>query len=332
MSEIKKPTIYDIAEAVGASSTTVSVVLNGGWENRRISQKTVKKVQDAALALGYSTNLQARGLRSAKSGLSGLILPEHENRFFGELSQAFALEARARKKCPAIVFSGRDSVSQMESLESLLSYSVELAIIAGASEPEQLAEMCRRRRLPHVFVDHPCESAPSVVTDNFAGARSLALEIVAEVPLSLRKDILFIGGDKESFATDLRIDGFRAALLENAVDVPNGSILTCGYEASSAEREIADLHRRLGKLPAGLFINSIPVFEGVVRYLATIPEEDIAECSIACFDYDPLGRVLRFPVKMIHQRADLIIERAFSLIDNNATDSTLTLIAPDLIA
>ena len=77
-----KPTIYDVAEQVGASPSTVSAVLNGSWTRRRISETTVENIRKAAAELGYATNLQARGLRQARSGLVGMIIPIHDNRFF----------------------------------------------------------------------------------------------------------------------------------------------------------------------------------------------------------------------------------------------------------
>ena len=97
-----KSTIYDVAEQVGASPSTVSAVLNGSWTRRRISETTVENIRKAAAELGYATNLQARGLRQARSGLVGMIIPIHDNRFFSSLSQNFDTLARERGLCPVI--------------------------------------------------------------------------------------------------------------------------------------------------------------------------------------------------------------------------------------
>lgn len=61
----RKVTIYDIAKLSGASPSTVSAALNGTWKSRRIGEKTVAKIQRIAEKNGYSTNMQARGLRQA---------------------------------------------------------------------------------------------------------------------------------------------------------------------------------------------------------------------------------------------------------------------------
>lgn len=56
-------TIREISEYTGLSPSTVSIVLNGKAKDRNISEKTAKKVMDAAKELGYSPNISARRLR-----------------------------------------------------------------------------------------------------------------------------------------------------------------------------------------------------------------------------------------------------------------------------
>jgi LacI family transcriptional regulator len=60
----KAPTIRELAQAAGVSLSTVSIVLSGKSEERRITPETQAKVLDAARALGYQTNVSARRLRS----------------------------------------------------------------------------------------------------------------------------------------------------------------------------------------------------------------------------------------------------------------------------
>ena len=107
----QKQTIYDIARAAGASPTTVSAALNGTWKARRIRADTVDRIKKIAAELGYSANLQARGLRKAKSGLVGMIIPQHDNRFFSSLSQAFTEGARDRGELPRYHFDTKESGS-----------------------------------------------------------------------------------------------------------------------------------------------------------------------------------------------------------------------------
>jgi len=54
-------------------------------------------VQRLAAANRYTVNRQASGLRKSRSGLIGMIIPMHDNRFFSELSQVFERLARERR-------------------------------------------------------------------------------------------------------------------------------------------------------------------------------------------------------------------------------------------
>lgn len=57
------PTIREIASYSGVSSSTVSIVLNGKSEERKIPEATQKKVWEAARKLNYHPNVTARRLR-----------------------------------------------------------------------------------------------------------------------------------------------------------------------------------------------------------------------------------------------------------------------------
>ena len=57
-------TIKQIAQEVGISSSTVSIVLGGKAAERKISTATQKKIFAAAARLGYQPNMAARSLRA----------------------------------------------------------------------------------------------------------------------------------------------------------------------------------------------------------------------------------------------------------------------------
>lgn len=57
-------TIKDVANAAQVSTTTVSLIINGKAEERRISPATRSRVLEVMNALGYQPNLSARRLRS----------------------------------------------------------------------------------------------------------------------------------------------------------------------------------------------------------------------------------------------------------------------------
>ncbi|HYN00272.1 MAG TPA: LacI family transcriptional regulator, partial [Aestuariivirgaceae bacterium] len=207
-------------------------------------------------------------------------------------------------------------------------------LIAGATDPEELSRICRQAGLPHVFVDLPSAGSPSVVSDNVAGADRLTRKIIDLMPAvddPQRGRIYFLGGNQRYYATSRRLSAFRNVVAEKLGGVSEDQILTCGYVPARAAEEIERLVDRIGGLPAGLFINSITVFEGALSYLVNLPADAFAETAIGCYDYDPFGAFLQFPVHMVTQNPRELIRKAFALLDAKVQDPVLEMVAPDLV-
>jgi LacI family transcriptional regulator, fructose operon transcriptional repressor len=331
----RKTTIYDIAQLSGASPSTVSAVLNGTWARRRISKTTVELVTKTATDAGYFINMQARGLRRARSGLVGMIIPMHDNRFFSALGQEFDTLARERGLCPVIASTLRSPKEEKRIVETLISYAIDSLFIAGATDLEQLGAICAAAKLKHIYIDLPGNDAPSVVTDNFKGAQQLTRKILAEMPRDItgpRAKPYFIGGSAGDYATARRIEAFRQTVSETGEVVAEEQIIQCGYAPRSAAEAIVQLCDRIGGLPACLFVNSITAFEGVMSYFAKLPTSAFSQSAIGCFDYDPFATFLQFPVFMVRQNSNQLITKAYELLDSNETRSVVIPIEPELIA
>ena len=331
----RKTTIYDIAKLSGASPSTVSAVLSGNWTARRIKESTVQNIQKIASEQGYTTNLQARGLRQARSGMAGMIIPIHDNRFFSSLSQSFDTIARERGLCPVIASTLRDPKEEIRIVETLLSYAIDSLFIAGATDPDSLGKLCTSANLPHVFVDLPGKDAPSVVTNNFLGAELLTRKILSELkPMDspARARTYFLGGSLTDYATARRAEAFRAVIEEHSGPVAQDQIIQCGYAPRNAAAAVEALCERLGGLPAGLFVNSLTAFEGVMSYFVKLPASAFERSIIGCFDYDPFAAFLQFPVYMVRQNSNQLIAKAYEMLDDRAHPHRFVEIEPELIA
>lgn len=327
-----KLTIYDVARRAGASPSTVSAALNGTWKARRIRLETVERIKAVARELGYSANLQARGLRKATSGLVGMILPTHDNRFFASLSQAFTAEARRRGQVPVIVSTLRDAQEEADVLRRLLAYAVDAMMLVGTTAPTTLSALCSEMGVAHVFVDQPYEGAPSVVSDNVAGVRDLTAALLDRARPDAAEGIVFLGGDDRLYATAQRIRGFRQALAVRGHKARADQIVACGYLRADAREALAALHGRLGGLPPALIVNSINCLEGALEFLKELPDETMADCRLGVWDHDPLGELWRFPILMVRQRANALVREAYAHLDGpHPAPAALTLIRPELI-
>lgn len=85
-------TISDVAAAAGVSTASVSGVING---RSRVSAATTARIEAVIRELGYQTNPSARQLRAGRSDAIGLVVPELDRPYFGELSSMIADEVAA---------------------------------------------------------------------------------------------------------------------------------------------------------------------------------------------------------------------------------------------
>ena len=330
-----KSTIYHLAELAGVSAGTVSAVLNGNWKQRRIAEATALKVQELAAKHMYSINRQASGLRKSKSGLIGMIIPLHDNRFFSGMAQEFERLARERDWHPLVVSTLRDPALELETVKTLISYRVEHLVITGATDPDSVSRICKDHGVAHVNVDLPGRMAASVISDNYWGAQQLTLALVersASLRSARRNKAYFVGGLPSDHATQRRIEGFADVVRKHFGKMDADQVDACGYDGDLAEAAVRKLYARLGGLPRALLINSTIALEGVVRFLKTLPADELRACTFGCYDWDPFATMLSFPLLMVRQNVPGLLGEAFRIIDADASSQKrVTEIKPELM-
>ena len=260
----KKATIYDLSVLSGSSASTVSAVLNGTWRKRRIKESTAELIRGLAEKHQYTANQQARGLRSSRSGLIGLMLPVYDNRYFSSMAQTFEAHVRARGQWPIVVSSSRDPEEERRMAESLISYSIDELFICGATDPDGVHEVCEAAGLKHINIDLPGSKVHSVISDNYEGGRLLTKAIIRQFRQDdlLKPGELFLFGGRNDHASRERIRGFRDTRRALFGSDPEGFIEPTGYSPNTARLAFQRFADRYGRLPRALFINSSSNFEG----------------------------------------------------------------------
>lgn len=331
--ERKKATIYDLSVLSGASASTVSAVLNGTWRKRRIAEETAEKILSLAKTEGYTANLQARGLRRSRSGLVGLLLPVYDNRFFSSMAQTFEAQARQRGLCPMVVSGRRDPDEEQKTVETLIAYSIDSLFIAGATDPDSVHRICERAGLPHVNVDLPGREASSVISDNRKGAEALTMAIMrhAETIAPLKPEDVFLFGGRDDHASHERIRGFRDAKRAFFNTETREDIQITGYSPGATAQAFERFFALHGRLPRCFFINSSINFEGLLRFMGQHDGEVFQDIVVGCFDYDPFGSFMPFPVYMIRQNIPEMLEKGFELIKEQSLPARIVIVQPELV-
>lgn len=308
----RAPTIYDLARIAGTSPSSVSAVLNGSWQKRRISAGTAERITRIAEEQGYSVNIQASLLRRDRSRVIGMIVPKYDNRYFGAIAERFEAMARARGLFPVITCTQREPALEIEAARELLAWRADCLIVTGATDPDRIAGLCAEAGVRAINLDLPGSRAPSVLSDNFAGARDLTRLILARMArdFGAHVPLHFIGGRAHDHNTHARLRGFLAAHAEAGLAVPDAHCVMQGYGADKTAAAMAGL-----RLPdcAGLFVNSTIALEGLVRWL--LDQRAPPQFRLGCFDWDPFGAFLPQNVGMVRQDVETMLARVFDFVE-----------------
>lgn len=308
----KRPTIYDLAQIAGTSASAVSSVLNGTWKKRRISARLAERISRIAEEQGYAVNLQASLLRRERSRIIGMIIPKYDNRYFGAIAEHFEAMARKRGLFPVITCTQREPELEIEAAREMMSYQAECLVVTGATDPDRIAELCGATGVRAINLDLPGTRVPSVVSDNFTGARDLTRVILRHVQqdFGALSPLHFIGGRAQDHNTRERLRGFLAAHEELGLAVPDENRMMRGYSANKTAAAMADLQIADG---SGIFVNSTIALEGVVRWLHEQPV--MPRVRFGCFDWDPFAAFLPQNVGMMQQDVATMLARTFDLIE-----------------
>lgn len=315
----RRTTIYDIAKLAETSASAVSAVLNGSWRKRRISQRLADKVIHIAEREGYAANAQASLLRRARSNIVGMIVPKYDNRYFGAIAEQFETIARARGLFPVVTCTQREPALEVEAAKELISFQAECLIATGATDPDHLTSLCRAAGVRSINLDLPGRAAPSIISDNYSGARDLTRILIdrCEAELGWTGPLHFIGGRLSDHNTAERLRGFRQAHVDRGLVVPDDHVLVPGYSADKVERALSTLPAREAM---GLFVNSTISLEGVVRWHHG-NDTWSTRLRYGCFDFDPFAALLPGNVGMVQQDIPTMLHMAFDLMETGAEPS-----------
>lgn len=243
-------TMHDVAARAGVSIKTVSNVVN---DYPYVSAATRSKVEQAIAELGYRPNLSARSLRSGRSGVISLIIPDLRNAYFAELADAVMRQARSHGLSVLIeqVAGGRDVELEilrgprMQLVDGILYSPLSLDRDDSALLPDGPVVILGER----VFDG----SHDHVTMANVDGARAATEHLLAQG----RRRIVALGTDPHDALgpAALRLQGYREALQAAGIAADPAYVST-----------VVSWHRSDGANAMREVIASGIPFDGVVAF------------------------------------------------------------------
>ena len=289
-------TLRDVAEAAGVHPATASRALNPATRGL-VNAETARRVIKVAESLGYRPNPIARGLKTAKSGSIGLVIPDLTNPLFPPIVRGIEEVLEAAGYSGLVVNTDNDPGRERVQVESLRSRQVEGLIVATALLKHPLMEELTREGVQMVMVNRRPEGidVPSITPDDATGIR-LAVEHLASLG---HRRIAHLAGPENTSTGVARARAFRAAVRDLGIDDDPGLVRTCDFwsEDAGAEglRELLDSGAEFTAVVAGNDLIALGCYDVFAERDITCPDD----MSVVGFNDMPFLDKLRPPLTTI---------------------------------
>jgi len=261
-SDGRRVRMLDIADAAGLSRATVSLVMRN---SPLVSETTRETVLREAGRLGYVYHRGAANLRTQRSDVVGVVMPDIVNPFVGEVSLG-AQEVLAEHGFFVVIANTQDRAeAQTHMIRSLVEQRVAglITIPVLDTDDDQVAELSRSG-LPVVLLtrDLPRSGLPFVGPDDVAVGRLGARHLVDD---HCCRTVAYFGGNAVASPRIVRERAFRRTVgrraeVVRAWNVAFDAELRTAYETAS---RLLDE----GPPPAGVQCHSDSVAYGLLRAL-----------------------------------------------------------------
>jgi DNA-binding LacI/PurR family transcriptional regulator len=322
----KKPVnAMEVAKLANVSQSTVSRVYSPG---SNVSEKTKRKVMEAAATLGYRPNAFARGLIMNKSNIIGLAMRDIQNPFYHEVLGKFSKGLREKGYHVLFVYTDNDEIQQDE-ITQFLEYNVEGVIVTDAFLSSNVVYQLQENNIPVILFNRYSKDLPchSISCDNFTAGKRIA-EYLHKQGYS---KLAFITGRKNTSTSQDRQSGF-CEFLESKGIAP---IIEDGdYTYEGAYQAALKLLRRQDR-PEVIFgandITALGAIDAVKDMNLSIPE-DIA---IVGFDNIKMASWPSYSLTTWEQPVDEMVELTINTLliemDQQSSSTKPTLVSGRLI-
>lgn len=231
-------TIYDIANASGVSPGTVSRAMNNiGY----VKEETRQKIEEAAKKLKYTPNRAARTLKTKKTGLILLAIPDTDNPFFVDMIKAVQDIVKHNGYSLVLYYTESKIEDELKALRMLHEHFADGMILINLSFTQKHLKEIETIDCPLVLSNISSMDIGGREEDRFdyIGVDSGKGIYLATKHLIMQghNDIAYIAGDNSFEVFKERYGGYRKALIESGIKIKEELVFwknyseLCGYEA-----------------------------------------------------------------------------------------------------
>lgn len=324
----KKLSIHDIARELGVSATTISFVLKGGEQGKKVSEPVKQRILTYIESIGYKPNPIAQNLRTGKSKIIGMLVEDISDPFFSAIGRI--VEDSLYKSGYKIFHASTDN--NTEKAKNLLLLFRERQVDGYIIAPtpgiqKEILELLHETKPVIVFDRYfPEIATTNVVIDNIGGAYLATMHLIENG----FRNIAFVTLDSDQIQMSERLAGFNKAIAEAKLE---SRCLKVRYKTS-----VTNLSAQIKE-----FISGYAAVDGILfgtNYLAVSGLKAIQELrlkipndiGIVGFDdnshfelFTPSITAVAQPVEQISKKIVQLLIKALSESDTGMTARTYAL-------
>lgn len=299
-------TLKDIAEATELSVSTVSRALAN---NPAIAEATRTLVEETAKRMHYRPNWQAASLRSQRSNIIGVAVPDIENPFFAALATSIQQVARNKRCSVMLCTTNDDPVLLAEATEMFASHRVDGMIVVPNESADELFASPVEEGIPVVAVVRRSNSpdVPSVVSDPRPGLEAGVRALLKNPDITIG----YLSGSLDTSTGRERLNAIEdiAAALKVNISIHQGQFdQRDGYEGTMA---------LFAKDVNAIISGDATLTMGAMQACCEQQIEIGHEVALLGFDEIPLFRYHNPPLSTVDQQVYQLGARAFELLTND---------------
>lgn len=312
MKTTKDVTIYDVAEALNISPSTVS---RGLKDNPHVHKETKRKIRAMAKEMGYQQNKFASSLRKRRTETLGVVVPKLNSYFMATVISGVEKITNKHGYGLIISQSQESGKQEMSCISTLFDSRVDGILISLAFDTKNLDHFNKlfEKDIPVVFFDRvaDCHGCISVIIDNYKAGYEATSHLIDQGC----KRIVHLGGNMLRNVYSERFRGYKQALLDNGIEFNQKLVFVSDLTGQSGR----DIMKRVFKMnlqPDGIFTaNDTSAVATILEMqeAGIIIPDDIA---VVGFNNEPISQVIHPNLTTVDYPAREIGEiAATSLID-----------------
>ncbi|MCT8997274.1 substrate-binding domain-containing protein [Chelativorans intermedius] len=251
-----------LAEMLGLSQTTVSRALNGHSD---VAEATRRRVEEAAVKLGYRPNASAQRLATGRAGAIGLILPANSDRLMNPHFLEFiaGLGTHLIRKEFDIVLIPVELQDEMRAYERIISSrQVDALVLSMPTLADERIPLLTRRGMPFILHGRTRSNVPHAWLDvDNEGAFRRATRHLLQLG---HERIALANGPAGYTYTHHREKGYRDALAEYGI-APDPALISNSDLTDMTGYAIADGWLSLKAPPTAILTSAVTMAMGISR-------------------------------------------------------------------